>query len=215
MGQLRNDTREYRKEKKQRRLKRSNVKGTGNAPALKEDSPRQNRSKTQSEGSCSSSEEEPEGSENEEGDATAKAGRTKHKCVSRRARTESGTDMYKIFDGSALVAIGMRSRIILSSSLIRRPGMLLQEHVTDLLSTRIPDGWEEAMAKTEGRTLPEEKRRGKAGRSKKVRCTRVSEEGDTTEGNGVSGDEEMVDDAQRYSDSDDGEFIPQWSYLQS
>ncbi|PSR78319.1 hypothetical protein PHLCEN_2v7441 [Hermanssonia centrifuga] len=211
MGQLRNDTREYRKEKKQRRLKRLSGKGTGSVPAPKEGSPRPNRSKTQSEGSSSSSEQEAEGSENEEGDTTATAGRPKHKRAFRRARTESGTDMYKIFDGSALVAIGRRSRVTLSSSLTRWPGMLLQEHVTDLLSTRIPDGWEEAMAKTESRTVPEEKRKGKAGRPKKVRCTRVSEEEGITEGN----DEEIVDDAQGNSDSDDGDFIPQWSYLQS
>ncbi|TFK46972.1 hypothetical protein OE88DRAFT_1666778 [Heliocybe sulcata] len=56
-------------------------------------------------------------------------GKAPHRRRKRRARSELRRDMYKAFDGSALVALGM----------------LVQEHITGLLTPDIPDGWEEEM----------------------------------------------------------------------
>ena len=63
------------------------------------------------------------------------------------ATPESVPDMYKALDGSALVAIGTSILADCTREAERRgsPGMLLQEHISALLNSNIPLGWEEEM----------------------------------------------------------------------
>ncbi|GJE87497.1 hypothetical protein PsYK624_035800 [Phanerochaete sordida] len=122
MGQLRDVSKEYRQEKKQRRLKR--LEDSSARRATKRRSVTQEREGPQGEDSEQGSSEEETSDDSEEAtDGPRKISKR------RQARPLVGTDMYKLFDGSALMAIGM----------------LLQHHVEGLVAPRIPEGWEEEM----------------------------------------------------------------------
>ncbi|KAF9458470.1 hypothetical protein BDZ94DRAFT_1270532 [Collybia nuda] len=109
-GQLYNASRQYRLEKKQRRL---------------------SRLQQEKDAASASPELEPHGASGDTDDAPVKKPR-------RGGRVKGGKviyrkDMYKVLEGSALMAIGM----------------LLQEHVNQLMEIRIPDGWEESIMNAE------------------------------------------------------------------
>ncbi|GLB34261.1 hypothetical protein LshimejAT787_0111450 [Lyophyllum shimeji] len=105
-GQLLNVTREYRIRRKENKLRR-----------LEEQKARE------------------ASGEHDEGEKTIKPVRRGGRIKGAGDR-EYPKDMYKIMDGSALVAIGM----------------LMQEYVARMLEIRIPDGWEEMIKQTYGET---------------------------------------------------------------
>ncbi|KLO14513.1 hypothetical protein SCHPADRAFT_850845 [Schizopora paradoxa] len=93
-------------------------------------------------------------------------------------------DMYKAFDGSALMAIGM----------------LLQEHVAEVMHATPPEGWEEQMEEEEAQESRE--RRVKGGRRRRKKERRVRErvgEGRDEDG-GVVAEEQR--DSEESSDSE-------------
>lgn len=103
MGQLRDSSKEYRKEKKLRRLKRLQKQADRKAAAAQSD---QKAGDGEDESSATSSSEEEE-TESEDESTTSKAPTSKKGSRNvRRAKALAGADMYKIFDGSALMAIG-------------------------------------------------------------------------------------------------------------
>ncbi|TFY75670.1 hypothetical protein EWM64_g8343 [Hericium alpestre] len=129
--QLFNATREYRAQKKLRRLSRmrgdsADIKGK---KRQENDEDEDEKDEDDSEDDDADEEEHDEG---EEGDESMFRRRKR----SFRSRSELRRDMYKMFDGSALMAIGI----------------LLQEHVAGLLEPRIPPDWDgdEAMTSEEG-----------------------------------------------------------------
>ncbi|KAI0690839.1 hypothetical protein BC835DRAFT_158406 [Cytidiella melzeri] len=133
MGQLRDSSREYRREKKRRRLARlaktpstSPQRGVSDAEASAEGSYSSPSSSSDDEKEEQRHEEHKRKRTSKSGSKTRSLGR---KGVSRPELNTMKTDMYKACDGSALMAIGM----------------LLQQHVADILSPETPDGWEEAM----------------------------------------------------------------------
>ncbi|KAI0638633.1 hypothetical protein C8Q77DRAFT_1070779 [Trametes polyzona] len=143
MGQLYDGSREFRKQKKARRLE----KASRASEAVE-------RSREKSEGAGSheaphnSSEDELDPSDHEdegpaddhpapqEGSSSAPqaAGKARKRKGPRRVRPLE-KDMYKVFDGSALVALGM----------------LFQEHVAEMVQPRIPETWDKEIAEEERR----------------------------------------------------------------
>ncbi|KAG6806266.1 hypothetical protein H0H92_011990, partial [Tricholoma furcatifolium] len=104
-GQLFDATKEYRQIRKRNKLRR--LKEQGECDESWDDST------------------EPSDEDSEESEQKGKGG--KRKGVGRRNIYRK--DMYKVLDGSALMAIGM----------------LMQEYVSRTLEPRVPDGWEEMM----------------------------------------------------------------------
>jgi hypothetical protein len=138
LGQLRDCSREYRKGKKLKHLKKLSKiavrRAEGHAKTTGEDE----------ESEESSSEESTESEDDSNTSNAVKS--TKGLRNARRSQPLLGADMYKVFDGSALMAIGAGTAagILLTYSL-HLLGMLLQHHIEDLVTPRIPEGWEEAM----------------------------------------------------------------------
>lgn len=128
MGQLRDASKEYRREKKLRRLKRQ------------EQLRRTTKSRSASQLSDVLSDQDEERSSGESSDTDEESGVSvgKGKKVSKRRQAKPlvGTDMYKILDGSALMAIGM----------------LIQHHVESLATPRVPQTWEEDMRRSAERS---------------------------------------------------------------
>lgn len=119
MGQLRDSTREYRREKKGRKLARLQAGVAEKKKAMKaklQNADEEEDSASDSESSPSSSSEDEQDDEPET-KAKAKKGQSqgKRKRSLRRQTAYGSTDMYKICDGSALMAIGMSS----STSIMR------------------------------------------------------------------------------------------------
>lgn len=98
-------------------------------------------------------EDEEEEDSNEFGASKKKAsnvkgeGKTKKNKEGKKKHLQR--DMYKVLDGSALVAIGTYANaLLLHCPLVNVTtvvGMLLQHHTASLLQTRIPHGWEDEM----------------------------------------------------------------------
>lgn len=102
MGQLRDSSKEYRKEKKLRRLARLERQA-----ALETDKFVDGDLQSEEEESESSSSEEDE-SESDDKSIESKVVKSKRKSRnSRRSLPHVDVDMYKVFDGSALMAMGM------------------------------------------------------------------------------------------------------------
>ncbi|KAF8076864.1 hypothetical protein FPV67DRAFT_1715388 [Lyophyllum atratum] len=120
-GQLINLTKEYRQMRKQRRLLRLE---------------QQEKVETARETS--------EGYEKEEDSMKPVRRGGRVKGAGKRTHPK---DMYKVLDGSALVAIGLssdyRSYRLITNNLDETIGMLMQEYVARMLEVRIPDGWED------------------------------------------------------------------------
>lgn len=153
MGQLKDSSRAFRRERTRRRLQKLRpVSSSGRAK-------REHAAGSSTVASFESSEEEDdddsgrEENEGEEGEETgernrqtsAGAGSSKTQDVEHRAIGPIGTDMYKVCDGSALMAIGKFEHACVRCNAHYVVGMLLQHHIADSLKTRIPDGWEQAM----------------------------------------------------------------------
>lgn len=100
MGQLRDSPKEYRQEKKLRRLKKLERLAVHTAAKLRPGL-RQNYVAQDEDNEAGSSEEEISGTDEE-----SSAGKAKKVFKRRQAKPLVGTDMYKIFDGSALMTIG-------------------------------------------------------------------------------------------------------------
>jgi len=120
MGQLRDSTKGARRSKKARRKQRLQEEEDGARSSEPADEPAHDSS-TEGESSSTS---DSESSEDEDEDDN----NYKPQMRSRRRRRAS-PDMYKALDGSALMAISM----------------LVQEHITHLLSADVPDEWDEEM----------------------------------------------------------------------
>ncbi|KAI0371458.1 hypothetical protein BV20DRAFT_965196 [Pilatotrama ljubarskyi] len=158
MGQLYHASREYRQQKKTRRLEKTKAIPADASHAQSEDA-------GPHEPQHSSGEEEIDLSEDEDEDAmdgglaaeqgtSAGAARKRRKRGPRQVRPME-KDMYKIFDGSALMALGM----------------LFQEHVADMLQPRMPDGWEKEMVLVDRGRRAEVKRVRKAKQMREKRHT--------------------------------------------
>ncbi|KAL7282751.1 hypothetical protein ACG7TL_004226 [Trametes sanguinea] len=186
MGQLYDSSREHRKERKARKLEKLKA-------ATKPGRSRRAQSEEldEHEPPHSSGEEEVELSEEEiedstdEGAANGQAGAVqvrKEKQIRKKRRPRQlrpmEKDMYKIFDGSALVALGM----------------LFQEHVADMLEPRVPDGWEKEMAQLEREQKAEAKkgRKAKQMREKRRPIKKDSEEaGEAGDSSAASSEDEQ------------------------
>ncbi|KAJ7767416.1 hypothetical protein DFH07DRAFT_954930 [Mycena maculata] len=108
-GQLFNDSRIYRKARKQRRLAK-----LARKQQLEQEDPDSGQEQL---------EQEHANSGQEEGQVHPDPQKAKNGQANRRR------DMYKTLDGSALLAVGM----------------LLQEHVARILTSNIPEGWDQSM----------------------------------------------------------------------
>ncbi|KAH9942599.1 hypothetical protein B0H21DRAFT_780007 [Amylocystis lapponica] len=188
MGQLYDASKEARRTKRLRRLKR--LRRQANA------------------GDDEREKHEGSGKEDDSGQETVSSEKIKTRERHWTAKA-SKTDMYKIFDGSALMAIGM----------------LVQEHIEGLLAANIPAGWEAATTTDEaepdqGEKPPRHKktRKGKQAVSHSADIEEEAEDRDTTDseevgdgprdrratrGVGVSGPSPFIDD-----DSADEDFVP-------
>ncbi|KAI0694375.1 hypothetical protein C8T65DRAFT_711013 [Cerioporus squamosus] len=153
MGQLYDATREARQERKLRRL----AKRRENATASSSRAASSEATKVDIDGG-GSDEETTESSEDDD-DAVdrefpAKGGKSSGKKKKRRVHIHPmDKDMYKIFDGSALVALGM----------------LLQEHIADSLDSHVPDEWEKAMELIERNRRKDERRSRQVQRMREMR----------------------------------------------
>lgn len=58
-------------------------------------------------------------------------------------RKKHQQDMYKVMDGSALMALGLFISYFLCNPLMVVAGMLVQDHVARLVRGKAPDRWEE------------------------------------------------------------------------
>ena len=97
-----------------------------------------------------SSESESDGDEDmDENDEEAgpwKKAKKKGKMSIKEKKKYLRRDMYKVLDGSALLAIGDFLFCFHKFSILIYPtGMIVQYHTASLLNTRIPEGWEEEM----------------------------------------------------------------------
>ncbi|KAI0658632.1 hypothetical protein C8Q70DRAFT_1045604 [Cubamyces menziesii] len=173
MGQLYDATREARKRKKARRLEKAKaVSGRSRShDAQSEDLNNHEPQHSSGEEEGEPSDEEVEELMNEDhveeqrvGDGSHNSTRGRRKKGSRQSRPMQ-KDMYKIFDGSALMAIGM----------------LFQEHVAEMVKPRVPEGWEEEMALVEREVKAEVARVRNAKRMRDAR-------------NSVKGTEEQLQD---------------------
>ncbi|OCH94504.1 hypothetical protein OBBRIDRAFT_823441 [Obba rivulosa] len=192
-GQLYDATREVRREKKRRRLKKLQALVDESRQAARA---RDEATTTDLDHAQSSGEDESESGESEEEEEGNKG---KGKTVSSRTRAApANTDMYKIFDGSALMVIGM----------------LLQEHVAGLLRPNIPEGWEEEMAVAE-RSAAGESSTGQNKRKRRQKRKRRSSEEEAGEAaltdSGAEGGNPEGSHSRAHveTDSSDGEYIPQ------
>ncbi|THH19943.1 hypothetical protein EW146_g1315 [Bondarzewia mesenterica] len=135
--QLSDGTREYRLERKAMRLKRledaSKSQEHDAANEFEEDGGDDNR------------DEDADTEDEEDSDGGDESTSPKVKGKGRTHKKQLGRDMYKIFDGSALMAIGM----------------LLQEHVFQVLAPDIPPGWEAALLPVTATDSEEEVSAGK------------------------------------------------------
>ncbi|KAI0941215.1 hypothetical protein AcV7_002845 [Taiwanofungus camphoratus] len=153
MGQLYDASREVRRAKKLKRLERLQQREENSETDILEGM-RSQEAEDDEEHDSSTEEDVIRNNELEEDAVDENRDETQKRRVRRRFRRRSSinTDMYKIFDGSALVAIGM----------------LFQEHVIQLLSTGAPEGWEAAMiAAQEAGETGDAKRRKRGNRSRK------------------------------------------------
>lgn len=94
---------------------------------------------------------EDDGGNEEQPEETKPKRRGGRKAGKKWAEARLRRDMYKAFDGSALMAIGM----------------LLQEHVAEVMSASPPDGWEEQMEAEEAQESLERQVKGGKRRRKK------------------------------------------------
>lgn len=102
MGQLRDSSKEYRREKKLRRLKRLERQAQSGAGKSVDDN-----QLNEDEGDSERSSSEEDNSEGEEQINTGKAEKSRRKSRNtHQSNPHVGTDMYKVFDGTALMAIG-------------------------------------------------------------------------------------------------------------
>lgn len=98
MGQLRDSSKEYRREKKLRRLKRLEQQAAKRASDSANCNLPDDEGTSETNSSKDSSEEE---------SVAEKSGKLRKPRNTRRHRPQVDRDMYKVFDGSALMAIGM------------------------------------------------------------------------------------------------------------
>ena len=90
--------------------------------------------------------EEDEDKDDSEEDEEYEDTSRKEKKLSKRDQGPRFRDMYKVFDGSALMAIGLSfSHLVPPNADSLYVGMIVQEHVTRLLEPRVPDGWEDSV----------------------------------------------------------------------
>ncbi|KAI0355459.1 hypothetical protein OH77DRAFT_1424958 [Trametes cingulata] len=190
MGQLYDASREYRQQKRARRIQKAKV-----APDEGSHAPSGNAGPHEPQ--HSSGEEEIDLSEVEVEDAmdedlAAERGTTAESHEKRRKKGPREVrpmekDMYKIFDGSALLALGM----------------LFQEHVADMLQPRVPDGWETEMMLVEREKRAEARRVRKA---KRMRAKRHPVKKDSEGPVGVDSDLDPETDREKgSSDASDSE----------
>ncbi|TDL30038.1 hypothetical protein BD410DRAFT_50512 [Rickenella mellea] len=170
-GELFDAAKEARREKKVRKMER--LKNEGSSSRGSTDG-RENEEGVESEDG--DEQENEDGNENtdsvtgraETEEADSKGSKVKKKVLRR--------DMYKAFDGSALMAIGM----------------LIQEHIFSMMSTGPGEGWEDEMV-----ALEEEKRVRSAARRKRIKSeTRevgINEEEEVTDGGEEESDESEED----------------------
>ncbi|KAI9057660.1 hypothetical protein FKP32DRAFT_1583328 [Trametes sanguinea] len=155
MGQLYDSSREHRKERKARKLeklKRATKPGRSRRAESEEMGEHEPPHSSGEEEVGLSDEENQDSTDEDATNEQTDAGQVRKEKQIRKKRgprqlRPMEKDMYKIFDGSALVALGM----------------LFQEHVAEMLVPRVPEGWEKEMAQLER----EEKAEAKKGRKAK------------------------------------------------
>ncbi|CDO77197.1 hypothetical protein BN946_scf184747.g10 [Trametes cinnabarina] len=158
MGQLYDGTREARKERKARRLEKLKAATKearlqrAHSEALVEHDPPHDSGEEEVELGDEDIEDltDEDAAVAQPGDADAGTDKKSRKKKRPRQVRPMEKDMYKIFDGSALVALGM----------------MLQEHVAETVEPRVPDGWEDEMVRHE------RKQKAKAKRSRKAKQVR-------------------------------------------
>ncbi|KAJ3553656.1 hypothetical protein NM688_g3491 [Phlebia brevispora] len=130
MGQLRDSTREYRTERKRKRVERLKSEGDSMNGSLS-----RQMSADPSEGQSQDQVDVNEGDLDGETEDKLEGSNAKRRRIRARQRRNDHTsiDMYKMLDGSALMAIGL----------------LLQEFVMAEVSQRVPEGWEEEMIRAQ------------------------------------------------------------------
>ena len=194
MDQLYDASREARIERKIRRIEK--LKKAESASS----------SRATSEAWLSDTDEDDNREENEdesEGGSSEKKGGRKRGRYKRLGPMDK--DMYKMFDGSALMALGMPTCPVMSfwsSKTDISTGMLFQEHIAEVLNQHIPEGWEKEMVaaerirKAEGVRLRKTRER----QSRRANATSKSETANESEedesGSGKEGSEGSGSDAE-------------------
>ncbi|KAI0677702.1 hypothetical protein C8Q78DRAFT_105946 [Trametes maxima] len=150
MGQLYDASREFRKQKKARSAEKSRAthKPRASSSAVLKGSSVHEAPHSSGEEEIVSSDADPTNEdpvENPASGSKVQVAKTARKRGRRQVRPME-KDMYRVFDGSALVALGM----------------LFQEHIARTIETRVPGGWEIEMASVERTERKEAKNARKA-----------------------------------------------------
>ncbi|KAM5542391.1 hypothetical protein V8D89_003850 [Ganoderma adspersum] len=144
MGQLYDASREFRRERKIRRAQKLKKAVAASSSPLSADKEFDDPQGSSGEEDIDFDEEEEEEGVDEEGEEGEK--KTENQKRRPRASQHVAKDMYKLFDGSALMALGM----------------LFQEHVAELLEPNVPEGWNKEFALAERERNAAEKRAQRA-----------------------------------------------------
>lgn len=171
MGQLQDATREFRKQRKARRLEKASAarKGATFNRAQPEGAGPHEATHSSGEEDFELSDDEvdapvddPPVAEQGTGTGTRKSRQPRKKGPRQLRPMEK--DMYKIFDGSALMALGGNTadRSVKRYLTADSTGMLFQEHVAEVLEPRAQDGWEKEMWKGEREERAEARKMRKA-----------------------------------------------------
>lgn len=191
MGQLYDASREARQQKRLRRLQRLRGRPEGNRDQSEEPgtaNTEHGHASDDVENDVDVEDEDREESggdedEDEDEDADGKATRRWGHSRSRRDRPTK-VDMYKIFDGSALMALGVYCQCIHTVVMLMFwLGMLVQEHIAQMFSGDVPEEWEAAMQAEEA---AQEHTQG----GKRRRRSRGHKSKDKSEGGVFGSDEE-------------------------
>nr|VWP01992.1 Uncharacterized protein [Ganoderma boninense] len=181
MGQLYDASREFRKERKKRRAQKlEKTEATSSSPlsaGQEFNDPLSGSGEEDFEFDENEEGEEDEEVDEEEEEERGEGDKKRSKARERRPRGPQHVtkDMYKLFDGSALMALGM----------------LLQEHVAEVLQPNVPEGWDQefALAERDRRAAEKRARRAREMRNQRRAVkTKGSEQPET--GSGGEGGEE-------------------------
>lgn len=196
-GLLFDASREFRKERKVRKMQKLR-----NLTLKKM---RRRNAESEEDENSGESEEGSNASEiNSSGEEESSKDQKKPQRGAQRKGKAPSRDMYRAFDGSALMAIGMCKEtpfmFVIAGFCLLDVGMLLQEHVLQTMSNAPPEGWEEEMLEHEANANVVGK--GSRRRHRAKQMEKIDTIGTTTQQNSAEEDSQLGQEIPK-GDSDD------------